>query len=76
MHDIPDSSTSVVNLIIMALAVNEWMLYIGGLFAFLDSTSTTMFRSLISKNVQNDKIECLEKIPFTAKKYKWHTKVY
>ena len=56
MHDIPDSSTSVVNLIIMAFAVNEWMLYIGGLFAFLDSTSTTMFRSLISKNVRANEI--------------------
>ena len=32
------------------------MLYVGGIVAFLDNTSTTMFRSLISKNVDADEI--------------------
>ena len=32
------------------------MLYIGGIIALLDNTSTTMFRSLISKNVDADEI--------------------
>ena len=51
-----DSITSVVNLFVLAFVQNVWMLYIGGLVAFLDNTSTTMFRSLISKNVKADEI--------------------
>ena len=53
---IPDSFTSIGNLFVIAFCVNEWMLYIGGAFALLDSTSTTMFRSLISKNVHANEI--------------------
>ena len=41
---------------IIAFAVNEWMLYIGGTIAILDATSTTMYRSMISKNVEADEI--------------------
>ena len=51
-----DSITSVVNLFVLAFVQNVWMLYIGGIVAFLDNTSTTMFRSLISKNVEADEI--------------------
>ena len=51
-----DSITSVVNLFVLAFVQNVWMLYIGGIVAFLDNTSTTMFRSLISKNVKADEI--------------------
>ena len=51
-----DSITSVFNLVILAFVQNEWMLYIGGMVAFLDNTSTTMFRSLISKNVNADEV--------------------
>ena len=51
-----DSVTAVINLIIYAFCVNEWMLYIGGLIAFLDSTSTTMFRSMISKIVHANEV--------------------
>lgn len=41
---------------IMALCVNEWMLYVGGVIALLDATSTTMFRSLITKLVHADEV--------------------
>ena len=32
------------------------MLYLGGVIAFLESTSTTMFRSMISKNVHANEV--------------------
>ena len=51
-----DSFTSVVNYLIIAFAVNEWMLYIGGTIAILDATSTTFYRSMISKNVEADEV--------------------
>jgi PCFT/HCP family folate transporter-like MFS transporter 1/3 len=51
-----ETFTSIINLFILAFAVNEWMLYIGGLVAFLDAAATTMFRSLISKTVEPDEI--------------------
>ena len=43
-----------MNYIIIAFAVNEWMLYIGGVVAILDNTSTTMFHSLISKTINRN----------------------
>lgn len=43
-------------MIMFAFVVNEWMLYIGGVIAFLDATSTTMFRSMISKNVHPNEV--------------------
>ena len=51
-----DSLTSVINYLIIAFAVNEWMLYIGGTIAILDATSTTFYRSMISKNVEADEV--------------------
>ena len=47
---------SVINYLIIAFAMNEWMLYIGGVVAILDVTSTTMYRSMISKNVHANEV--------------------
>ena len=43
--------TSIVNYSLVACVVQSWMLYLGGFISFLDFTSTTLFRSTISKNV-------------------------
>ena len=51
-----DSLTSVVNYLIIAFASNSWMLYVGGTLAILDQTSTTMYRSLITKTVNPDEV--------------------
>ena len=51
-----DAFTAVINLLFFAFAVNEWMLYIGGLIAILDSTTTTMLRSMISKMVHANEV--------------------
>ena len=51
-----ESSTSVINLLILAFVHNEWMLYIGGLISFLDTSANTVFRSMISKAVKDDEI--------------------
>ena len=51
-----DSLSSVVNYLIIAFAVNAWMLYIGGAVAILDATSTTLYRSMITKNVDADEV--------------------
>ena len=40
----------------LAFVKYQWMLYLGCFVAFLDGTTTTVFRSLISKNVENDEI--------------------
>ena len=40
----------------LAFVVYPWMLYVGCIVAFLDGTTTTVFRSLISKNVDADEI--------------------
>ena len=48
--------TSALNLLIFAFAVNEWMLYLGGVIAILDQTTATMFRSMISKLVSADEV--------------------
>ena len=41
---------------IIAFAANGSLLYVGGVIAILDSTSTTMYRSMISKNVNSDEV--------------------
>ena len=41
---------------IIAFAANGWILYLGGTIAILDATSTTMYRSMISKNVNSDEV--------------------
>lgn len=51
-----ESSTSIINLLILAFVHNEWMLYIGGIISFLDTSATTVFRSMISKAVKDDEI--------------------
>ena len=51
-----DAPTSVINTLIWAFCTTEWMLYIGSAIAFLDSTSTTVFRSMITKIVKPDEI--------------------
>ena len=51
-----ETFTSIINLFIVAFVQNEWMLYIGGLVAFLDTAATTMFRSLLSKSVLADEV--------------------
>ena len=51
-----DALTSVVNYLIISFAANGWLLYLGGVIAILDSTSTTMYRSMISKNVRSDEV--------------------
>ena len=51
-----ESLTSIFNLLMLAFVQNEWMLYIGGIVAFLDSSATTVFRSMISKAVEEDEI--------------------
>ena len=51
-----ESSTSIINLLILAFVHNEWMLYIGGLISFLDTSAITVFRSMISKAVNDDEI--------------------
>ena len=51
-----DAPTSVINTLIWAFCNTEWMLYIGSAIAFLDSTSTTVFRSMITKIVKPDEI--------------------
>ena len=48
---ISDAMTSIVNYSLVACVVQSWMLYLGGFISFLDFTSTTLFRSTISKNV-------------------------
>lgn len=40
----------------LAFVVYPWMLYLGCIVAFLDGTTTTVLRSLISKNVDADEI--------------------
>ena len=51
-----ESLTSIFNLLMLAFVQNEWMLYIGGIVAFLESSATTVFRSMISKAVEEDEI--------------------
>ena len=51
-----DATTSIINRIIWAFCTTEWMLYVGCAISVLDSTSTTVFRSLITKIVQPDEI--------------------
>ena len=51
-----DAVTAVINLLFFAFAVSEWMLYVGGLIAILDSTTTTMLRSMISKMVHANEV--------------------
>ena len=51
-----DMVTSIINLLFFAFVVSEWMLYVGGLNAILDSTTTTMFRSIISKIVHANEV--------------------
>ena len=53
---LPDNFTSVINFVIISFVVNEWMLYVGGAIALLDSTSTTMFRSMITKLVHANEV--------------------
>ena len=45
-----------MNYLIIAFAANGSLLYVGGVIAILDSTSTTMYRSMISKNVSSDEV--------------------
>ena len=45
-----------MNYLIIAFAANGSLLYVGGVIAILDSTSTTMYRSMISKNVNSDEV--------------------
>ena len=42
--------------IILALATATWMVYLGALIAFLDTTSYSMIRCMISKNVKPDEV--------------------
>ena len=60
LHDttisIMETVTSIINLLILAFVRNTWMLYIGGVIALLDNSATTMFRSLISKTVDDNEI--------------------
>lgn len=60
LHDTTISSldvvTSFVNCFIIAFCTEEWQLYLGAIFAILDATSTTLFRSLITKNVNPDEV--------------------
>ena len=51
-----ESSTSIINLLILVFVHNDWMLYIGGLISFLETSATTVFRSMISKAVKDDEI--------------------
>ena len=40
----------------MALSTNGWMLYLGGAVAILDLTSSTIYRSMLTKNVNPDEV--------------------
>lgn len=51
-----DMTTSFFNQFVIAFSVNEWMLYCGATVAFLDYTSTTLLRAIITKNVNADEI--------------------
>ena len=51
-----DATTSILNQFVIAFAVNEWMLYIGAAVSFLDYTSTSLFRSMITKNVHANEV--------------------
>ena len=47
---------SFANCFILAFCVNWWMPYVGAGIALLDNTSTTLFRSLITKCVDPDEV--------------------
>ena len=47
---------SFFNCFILAFCVNWWMPYVGAGIALLDNTSTTLFRSLITKCVDPDEV--------------------
>lgn len=51
-----DMLTSLVNSLVMAFAVSEWMLYVGACIAFLDSSSSTMYRCIVTKLVDPDEL--------------------
>ena len=51
-----DGVTAVINFTIVACVRYEWMLYLGAAISFLDYTSTTMFRSTITKNVHANEV--------------------
>jgi len=51
-----DAVTSFANCFILAFCVNWWMPYVGAGIALLDNTSTTLFRSLITKCVDPDEV--------------------
>ena len=45
-----------IQMIIMALATTTWMVYLAAFVAFLETTSYTMIRCMISKNVEPDEV--------------------
>ena len=53
-----DGGPAASSLLISSVVLSEIgsMLYIGGIVAFLDSSATTVFRSMISKAVEEDEI--------------------
>ena len=51
-----DISGCLIQTIILACATAEWMVYLGACIAFLDATSYSMIRCMISKNVHPDEV--------------------
>ena len=51
-----DQFTAIANYAILACVTYDWMLYLGAAISFLDYTSTTMFRSTITKNVHANEV--------------------
>ena len=45
-----------IQTIILSLATATWMVYLGAIIAFLDTTSYSMIRCMISKNVKPDEV--------------------
>ena len=51
-----DITGCLIQTIILSLASASWMVYLGSFIAFLDTTSYSMIRCMISKNVEPDEL--------------------
>ena len=51
-----DLTGCFVQMLVMAFATREWMLYMGACIAFLEETSFSMLRCMVSKYVEPDEV--------------------